>query len=797
MALNESETRAKLIDPALHDRGWTEELIKREESAGAVEIVAGRPRKRARGRVDYLLRIKVTSEAQPVAVALIEAKAEALPPAHGLEQAKLYAACKRLNVPFVFASNGHLFVEYDRFTGLTAAPQPLTAFPTPEELRGRYERGQGFDLADPAARPLLMRYIGGEATRRYYQDAAIRAVLEKLARTARSGEPKRALLSLATGAGKTFIAVHLLKRIADAGQLRRALFICDRDELRSQGLGALQNVFGSDVAEVKRDPDGQNHARNARIHVATYQTLDIDTAEGSANFLTTYYPEDYFSHIIIDECHRSAWGKWSQVLKRNPTAVQVGLTATPRQLAGLALDSPEDAQICADNLRHFGEPVYEYDIGLGIEDGYLAACEIIRRDIFLDDKPDDERQTGVKREDLEEKELYDATTGERLSITETRPRYDASSFEDRLLLPDRVKAMAADFFQHLLATGGPQQKTIIFCARDSHADRVAAEMNNLYAAWCAENRQQRLEPYAFKCTASVGGAQHLAELRGASRSHFIATTVELLTTGVDVPCVRNIVFFKYVRSPIAFYQMLGRGTRLDPPSGKLMFRVYDYTDATRLFGEDFISLVGARHALPLPTSESGPPPEPTIEVRGFQVRVSAAGRYILTEVDGRATPVTVEEYKAQLAARLVAEAPTLAVFRARWVDPPERQALLERLPDAGRSALLVQALEQMADYDLYDVLAELGYGLAPRTRAERAQAFSHKHRAWLGGLPPAASATLVALAEQFARSGTEGLENHHIFELPEVRRAGGLAALKELGQPAVVLRETKERMFAA
>src|SRR5204863_6050579 len=167
---------------------------------------------------------------------------------------------------------------------------------------------------------------------------------------------------LATGSGKTFIAVHLLKRIADAEQLRRALFVCDRDELRRQGLGALQNVFGADAAEVYEEADGRNHARNARIHVATYQTLDVDTEDGTANFLTTYYPENYFSHIVIDECHRSAWGRWSQVLTRNPNAVQVGLTATPREIevTEKTKEAAADLQVSADNLKHFGEPAYEY-----------------------------------------------------------------------------------------------------------------------------------------------------------------------------------------------------------------------------------------------------------------------------------------------------------------------------------------------------------------------------------------------------------------------------------------------------
>ena len=306
--------------------------------------------------------------------------------------------------------------------------------------------------------------------------------------------------------------------------------------------------------------------------------------------------------------------------------------------------------------------------------------------------------------------------------------------------------------------------------------------------------------YGFGGVGGVGffsrcGAQYLADLRGASRSHFIATTVDLLTTGVDVPCVQNIVFFKYVRSPIAFYQMVGRGTRLYAPTGKLMFRVYDFTNATRLFGEEFKTKWQPRERREGP--EPPPPPEPTLQVEGFEVRVTGAGRYIVTQVEGRAMPVTVEEYKQRLAARLVAEAPTLENFRARWIEPPQRREMLGRLPDAGRSALLVQQLEDMAAFDLYDVLAELGYGLAPRTRVERAEAFAYKHDRWLAGLPTPTAATLKAMAKQFARAGTDSLENPQIFQTPEVVRAGGFTALKTLGKPAEILRETKERMFAA
>jgi len=274
MSLSEADTRAKLIDPALHKRGWTEDLIRREETDRGIEIVEGKPRRKKYGRIDYLLRIRVNVNTQPIAVALIEAKRSSDPPDKGLEQAKRYACLN--HVPFVYSSNGHLFVEYDFFTGKTSAPKPLEEFPTPEELRRRYEEGMGFSLDSEAAKPLLVPYPGGEASRRYYQDAAIRAALEKIAR----GE-KRVLLFLATGSGKTFIAVHLLRKIADAGQLRRALFLCDRDELRTQGLNAFQNVFGADAAAVTT----KNPQKNARILIATYQTLNVAGEDEDAKFL--------------------------------------------------------------------------------------------------------------------------------------------------------------------------------------------------------------------------------------------------------------------------------------------------------------------------------------------------------------------------------------------------------------------------------------------------------------------------------------------------------------------------------
>ncbi|MGD9719894.1 MAG: DEAD/DEAH box helicase family protein [Pirellulales bacterium] len=792
----ESDTRSKLIDPAIRARGWTEEHIRREETAGAIEIINDKPRRRSKGRVDYTLRIKVTSGGQPVAVAVIEAKAENLPPNHGLEQAKSYARCKRLNVPFAFASNGHLFVEFDRFTQLTSQPRPMVDFPTCDELQARYETGMGFTLSEDVAKPLITPYAGGQSKARYYQDAAIRAVFEKVAKAEKDHQPKRALLSLATGSGKTIIAALMLKRLDDAGQLGRALFVCDRDELRTQGLGKLQNEFGNDVAAVStRDPQ-----KNARIIVATYQTLGVDSDEADANFLLTHYPENFFSHIVIDECHRSAWGKWSQVLTRNPNAVQIGLTATPREIeipedAKAHPDAKADAQITADNLKYFGEPVYEYSLGQGIEDGYLAACDIKEGRVNLDD-------TGITLDDIMARNPVDAITGQPVTRDQLAAQYEATSYERRVILPDRVEAMCRDLLKYLIETGGPEQKTVIFCATDRHADDVAAMMNNLYVAWCRKQGKQPLDAFAFKCTAA-GGKDYLSDLKGATRSHFVACTVDLLTTGVDIPPLRNIVFFKYVHSPISLYQMVGRGTRIDVPTGKLMFRIYDYTGATNLFGRQFIT-----PPPPEPTGGPGgpdppppPPPQPRIIVEGFEVVVTEAGHSIPVEVNGVMTKITVEEYKERLARRLIEEAADISDFRGLWIVRNKRLELFGRLPDAGRSPLLVRALERMDDYDLYDVLADLGYGLDPKTRLERGDAFFYKHAEWLAGLPTPAANTLEAIVAQFRKAGTDGLESPDIFNTPEVRQAGGkdgpIKALRELGKPADVLLDTKARLFAA
>lgn len=791
----ETDTRVKLIDPKLYAAQWTEEHIRREETAGGIEVIEGEARRLPKGRVDYTLRFKVSARVQPVALAYIEAKAETKDPAAGLQQGIDYSTMsRRFNVPFVFSTNGHAFVEYDHFSGQVSQVRPMEEFPSPESLRQRYEIGKGFSLESETARPLLIPYAGGEAVRRYYQDAAIRSVFEKLA----TGN-RRALLSLATGAGKTFIAVNLLKRIADAGLLRRALFVCDRDELRTQALGAFSNLFGADAAEVYELKDGKNFARNARVHIATYQTLDGDRGKAARNFFFKHYgATHHFSHIVIDECHRSAWGDWKYILENNPEAVQIGLTATPRQLilGKKATEASHEEKAWRDNVDYFGDPVYEYTLSQGIEDGYLAPPEIFTFDLFHENQTEAERERNVTRAELETKKLKSSATGQPIAPANLKVEYSPSELDERLLLPERVLALSQHLLEQLIAHGGtPEQKTIVFCASDRHAEAMSEQLGNLYRDWCLAHGQDPMAYFAFKCTAKSGGADHVPDLKGSASSHFIACTVDLLSTGVDIPCLRNIAFMQYVRSPIVFAQMLGRGTRLDPDSGKMMFRVYDYTEATSLVGREFLtkfkgSSTGGTTATP-------PTPEPPAVVEGVTIRIEPTGRYLTATVEGRHARVTLEQYRERIAERLVAQAGNLDEFRRLWIVPPERFGLIDSIVRGGFSPRALQVAEEAAECDLYDVLGEVGYGLVRRTRSDRAYAFTYKHQSWLQEMPPLTAATVKAIANQFSLGGTEALETPHIFETPMVVKAGGIAALKQFDEPAKLLAVTKERLFAA
>lgn len=802
VAYNEEETRFHLIDPVLRRKGYDDPQRIKLETPAPVEPTGPKGRRRrGAGRTDYLLCVQVGDMPRPLPVAVLEAKKESEDPLKGMQQAKGYADCARFDVQYVFASNGHLYGDYDKPSGLQTGPHPLGDFPPHAELCDRYAHDKGVDLDQPEAAVLFQADSPAWNQTRYYQDAAIRAAFEKVILERQAGRAPRVLLTLATGAGKTIIATNLLWRMAQAGLLPKpALFLCDRDELREQAYIKLKAAFGGNV-RIVQTVRGQNAAANARIHVATYQTLGIDgdddEGNGDASFLTEHYGEDAFSIIIIDECHRSAWGRWSQVLTRNPDAIHLGLTATPRKLKERDHASAEehaDHEITAHNVRYFGEPVYEYTLAQAQEDGYLAACEIVKRKADIDARV-------FTREEILRAGVRDLRTGKPLTEEDlTRKEYTGKDFDDELFIDLRTPAMCEDLFKLLCENGGPEQKVIVFCTRDLHADRVAMQMNNLYAAWCRQHGQPRKDDYAFKCTAAAG-ADKIDIMRGSGERAFIACTVDLLEAGVDIERLNAVVFFRYLQSSIKFYQMVGRGTRIDEATQKYKFWLYDYTGVTDLFGTEFITAPprsggGGGGGGGTGGGEGGDDDGPRVaEIRGQYVVVNAQGRYILANRGGKATPIPVDEYRREVIARVLSEAHDLADFRALWIEARKRRQLIDHLLGDNFSPEVVREAEHMGEFDLFDFFGKYGYHARALTRPERGAAYVDANAAWFAGMAEKPAIVLRGLGAQFAQGGTEALESESLFDVPEIAQAGGIKALHVLGKPVEVIKEAKVRLF--
>jgi type I restriction enzyme R subunit len=798
MSMNEAETRYELIDPILRDKGYRQPYVKLETKA-PVEAVGPKGRRRpGPGRTDYLLCVETPNGPAPLPVAILEAKKEDEDPLKGMQQAKGYANCERFDAKYIFSTNGHLYAKFNAFTGEQTGPFPFTDFPDHTRLTDCYHRHTGINLAAPSSALLFQPDSPAYPEPRYYQDAAIRAAFEKILENESEGVSPKILLSLATGSGKTIIAANLLWRMHEAGRLPKpALFLCDRDELREQAYTKLKAVFG-DNARIVRSERGENAAKNARVHIATYQTLGLDDdAEDFASFLTRHYADDAFSVIVIDECHRSAWGRWSEVLRRNPNAIIIGLTATPRQLREAKEATEEDAEITANNLKFFGSAVYEYTLVEAQEDGYLAACEVIKRKASID------ARLFTKAEVLAARPA-NIKTGQPLTEEDlTKNEYTGKDFDDELFIDMRTPAMCEDLFQLLCENGGPEQKVIIFCTREIHADRVAMQMNNLYVRWCREHRQEPKDLYAFKCMAGANNGSDLIEpMRGSGERAFVACTVDLLEAGVDIERLNAVVFFRYLKSAIKFYQMVGRGTRIHEETKKYKFWLYDYTGVTDLFGTAFITQP------PRPGGGGGgggggyrggedPPEAPKVgEIPGKTV-INAEGRFIIGVRDGQTALIPFEEYRRAMVRRVLAEAHTLDEFRGLWIETQKRQKFIEHLLGDHLNPDFVRDLDGMTDYDFYDVFAHHGYRARALKRPERNVIYLEDNQSWFNSLDPKAAIVLRGLGRQFELNGTDALETPSLWDVPEIKAAGGVEALRKLGAPNAVMKDAKTRLFAA
>lgn len=593
MGMNEAETRARLIEPKLRAAGWTDRHLGREfyynrdhqYTPGKIILVGDRSQRGKPKRVDYLLRY---TDGFPIAV--VEAEPEDSPPEAGLEQAKGYA--QDLGLAFAYSTNGHKIVEYDFFRH---ASQVLERFPSPHELWQRWQENTGlqqpvpgrmkeapevYGLPDQQTNPLLYPYCPESLCGKrpfYFQEVAIREVLLRIMR----GQ-KRILLTMATGTGKTFVAFQIVWKLIKSRWLQnrhperpaRVLFLADRIILRDQAYNTF-SPFATGTSEPRFLIEGHPPNLNRDLYFGIYQTLWSPNEEGKRLF--ECFPPDFFDLVIIDECHRSGWGTWREILDHFSSAIHLGMTATPKRDENVdtyAYFCSEEPEVYIDPEQPergtWRPPAYQYSLGQGIEDGFLATYKVHVVRTTVDAQ-------GLRLEDAIEQ-------GAEVFIpedVEPRPVYHTPDFEREITLPDRTREMVRHLAR-LLRRFGLMEKTIVFCVDMEHARQVARLLQDELGP------ETGLDNYAVPIISEEGkeARRWLEDFADSSkRAPVVATTAELLTTGVDVPSCRNIVFMKTISSPVLFKQIVGRGCRLDPATDKYWFRIIDYTGATRLFDQ--------------------------------------------------------------------------------------------------------------------------------------------------------------------------------------------------------------------
>jgi type I restriction enzyme R subunit len=538
MAYNEEETKLYLINPLLKDwisRRWVQ--MEYEFTKGKITINGSKIERGDRKKADYLLKYG------NIQLAIVEAKDESQEPGAGLQQSKGYA--ETLDLKIAYSTNGHGIEEFDFFTN---QQKTVDRFPTPNELWQRIQNSHR--LSSETQRLLSVPYFTTESKiPRYYQEIAIRRTIERIA----SGD-RKVLLNLATGTGKTFIAFQIVWKLKQAKKTKRILFLADRNVLCEQAYNTFE-PFGN-----SRDYITEGNIPTAReIYFSIYQAM---YAEKDGKRVYLHYPEDFFDLIIIDECHRSGFGSWNDILAHFNTAVQLGMTATPKESENI------------NTYKYFGnpdddfKPVYEYSMNTGIEDGFLANFILHRFKLNTD-------ANNLNIEEVVEE-------GAKLEVpegAEVKEEYSAREFEEKLILPDRTEAMCNKLAEILRKTG-EMEKSIVFCVTQDHARQATKLMQNHFANLGYSN-------YAVTIVSDENEAESLVKVFQDEQTDrpVVASTVDLLSTGFDAPSVRNIVFMKYVSSSIVFKQILGRGSRISEDREKYYFRLIDFTNATRLLSE--------------------------------------------------------------------------------------------------------------------------------------------------------------------------------------------------------------------
>ena len=569
--LSERDICSKFITPALQRAGW--DLFKqiREEVSFTEGRIIDRGRLHKRGRkrrADYLLFYKPN-----LPIAVVEAKDNKHSVGEGMQQALDYA--ETLDVPFAYSSNGDGFVEHDKTGGEAVERElSLSEFPSPEQLWQRYKRFKGLSTEDEAV--VLQDYfseVGGKKPR-YYQRIAINRVVEAVAKGRR-----RLLLVMATGTGKTYVAFQILWRLWKAGKAKRILFLADRKVLVEQAHTNDFRPFGDKITRIQnREAD-----KAYELYLGLYQALT-----GSEPSQKTYrkFSPDFFDLIVIDECHRGSAAEdsqWREILEYFDGAIQLGLTATPKETKYVS------------NIDYFGDPVYTYSLKQGIEDGFLAPYRVVR--------------VGIDK-DLEGWRPEHGTRDKAGQLVEDRI-YNRKDFDRTLVIDERTQLVAKKVAGYLKDTDR-LAKTIVFCIDIDHAERMRRALANESADLVAQNHR-----YVMRVTGdSDEGQRELDNFINPEKTHpVIATTSKLLTTGVDVQTCKLIVLDANIGSMTEFKQIIGRGTRIREDYGKRSFTIMDFRGVTNHFADPDFDGEPVQIYEPL-EGEAIVPPEPDVAEDG-------------------------------------------------------------------------------------------------------------------------------------------------------------------------------------
>lgn len=742
--LTEEDVKHRFITPAIENRGWDKSSIRMEFyfTKGRI-FVSGTIKARRKGKkADYIL---YTAENYPIAV--VEAKDNKHTAADGIQQAVDYAQI--LDIPFAYSSNGDSFVEHDMLTGKERSLQ-MDEFPTPLELRERLKASKS--LSETAQQVVDIPYYTNADSfePRYYQRIAINRTVEAVAR----GQ-NRILLVMATGTGKTYTAFQIIHRLHTSGLKKRILYLADRNILIDQTMKQDFKPFSKIMTKVQ----GKNPENGYELYMSLYgQWVKYDLKEGEKQPYESM-ARDFFDLIIVDECHRSSVredSEWREILNYFSPATQIGLTATPKAVDG------------ANNIEYFGEPIYTYSLKQGIEDGFLAPYRVTKSFINVD-------LSGYEPT-KDEVDLYNRPITEQI-------------FTRNLIGKDihinKRQAIVAHRITQKLKTIGRMTKTIVFCPDQEEAQvmrDLLIEMN--------QDMVKKHPNYAVRITSDDRVGKQLLDdfIDPDSPCPVIATTSELLTTGVDCKTCGLIVIDKEVKSVTTFKQMIGRGTRILESAGKWNFEILDFRNVTTLFSDpDFDGPADSSTSYSSRTktdktkqysslgdhsqSASGEDDVPyghKYYVEGKNIKIVHEQVQYLSEDGKNLCTESVTDYTRKAIKK---KYPTIDLFKGAWHDSEKKKAIIEGIDDA---ELLIQAVRQenpdLKDKDEFDIICHVAFDGKPLTRRERVDGV--KKRGYLNKYKGTALKIIEDLMDKYAETGITDIEDTSILNIPPFNEFG-------------------------